>query len=93
MKYLRVLWKHSLAAEPVELLSEIDEEGFEVRKIEVFRDGQKCYASKIESERGTRLSVEPIPCLADIASDPQFVPEQISRDEFDLAWETRRSLL
>ena len=92
MKYLRVLWKHSFADEPVELLSEIDEAGFEVRKIEIFRNGLKGYASKTESENGTRLGLEPVPCVADIASDNQFVPEEIPRDEFDVAWENRRGL-
>jgi hypothetical protein len=89
-RYLRVLWKHSFASEPVELLSELDEARFELRKIEIFRDGQKGYASSTESERGTGLSLEPIPSLADIASDPQFLPEEISREEFELAWENRR---
>jgi hypothetical protein len=92
MKYLRVLWSHSSADEPVELLSELDEARFEVRKVEVFRNGQKGYASNDESERGTRLGLEPVPCLADIASDPQFLPEEISSEEFDLAWRNRHRL-
>jgi hypothetical protein len=92
MMYLRVLWKHSFADEPVELLSELDEARFEVRKVEVFRDGHKGYASNTESERGTELGVEPIPHLAEIASDPQFLPEEISREEFDVAWKNRHSL-
>ena len=92
MTYLRVLWKHSLADEPVELLSELDERRFEVRKVEVFRGGHKGYAGHTESGRGTRLSLEPVPCMTDIASDPQFLPEEISREEFDLAWQDRRGL-
>jgi hypothetical protein len=92
MKYLRVLWKHSFADQPVELLSELDEARFEVRKVEIFRDGPKGYASNDESERGTCLGVEPVPCLIDIASDPQFMPEEISSEEFDLAWRNRHCL-
>ena len=89
MMYLRVQWKHCLEDEPVELLSELDEARFEVRKVEIFRDGRKGYASNTESERGACLSIEPVPGLAEIASDPQFLPEEISKEEFDLAWKNR----
>jgi Domain of unknown function (DUF6881) len=91
MMYLRVLWQHSFADEPIELLSELNAARLEVRKIEVFRDGRKGYASSTESKRGTRSSVEPVPCLADIASDPQFLPKEISSEQFDLAWKNRHS--
>src|SRR5258705_13531981 len=40
MQYIRVRWKHALPDEPVELLSELDSESWEVRKVEVFRDGR-----------------------------------------------------
>jgi uncharacterized protein DUF6881 len=40
MKYVRVGWKHQHPAEPVALYSELDDNRFEVRKIEVFRNGR-----------------------------------------------------
>jgi hypothetical protein len=92
MSYLRVLWKHSLADEPVELISELDESRFEVRKVEIFRDGCKGFASKAESARGTSLSIEPIPDLTEIAADPQFCAEEILREEFDLVWNNGQDL-
>ena len=61
LKYLRVLWRHSFADDPVELLSEIDDARLEVRKIEIFRDGRKGFASRTESGRDTYLGVEALP--------------------------------
>jgi hypothetical protein len=92
MKYLHVLWRHSLVDEPVELLSEIDDVRFEVRRIEIFRDRRKGFASSTESGGDTRLSVEALPSLAEIASDPQFQPHEISKHEFELAWKNRNSM-
>ncbi len=89
MKYIRVKWEHTFDNEPVELISELDEALQEVRKIEVFRDGRKGFASKAESTGGTRLSLESLPSLAEIASDPQFKPAEISKREFEEAWSNR----
>ena len=86
MKYLRVLWRHTFADEPVELLSEIDEARLEVRKIEIFRDGRRNFASRTESGGDALLSIEALPSLAELASDPQFEAEQITKHEFELAW-------
>jgi hypothetical protein len=34
MKYLKVVWVHDLPGEPVLLYSEVDDEGWEIRKVE-----------------------------------------------------------
>jgi hypothetical protein len=48
-----VLWHHDRPDEPVALYSEIDS-GFEVRKVEVHRDGRHEYADRSRStERPT----------------------------------------
>ncbi len=44
MKYIRVKWNHLFSDEPVLLFSELDDARWEVRKIEVFRDGHQGYA-------------------------------------------------
>ena len=81
-----------MAEEPLELISEIDESRLEVRKVEIFHDGRKGFASKTESVRGTCLSTEPLPHLTDIAADPQFFAEEISKEKFDLAWKNREAI-
>jgi hypothetical protein len=80
MKYLRVGWKHPHAEEPVILYSELDADRWEVRKVEVFRNGRRDYASVDGSSGGTRLGKVPIPELTEIAKDPQFEPCEISRE-------------
>ena len=86
MNYIRVNWKHDLPSEPTCILSEVDDDGWEQRKVEVFRNGVMGYASRVRSAGGTGLSKEPLPSLSDIASDPQFEPMKISPEEFEDVW-------
>ena len=84
--FIRVYWRHSSPDEPVELLSELDGERFEVRKVEIWADGRSGYASQAEEVGGTRLGELPVPPLSEIAADPQFEPHEISEAEFDQRW-------
>lgn len=54
MWYLKVLWLHDFADEPVELLSEIGPDGYEMRKVERYRDGRLDFAD--ETREPARLS-------------------------------------
>ncbi len=91
MNYIQVKWKHVFPAEPVLMYSELDENRWEVRKVEVFPDGHRGYASTAGSFGGTRLGKEPIPPLAEIAADSQFEPAEISREEFERVWANRQN--
>ena len=91
MKYIRVKWNHKHQDEPVLLYSELDAERWEKRKVEVFRDGRCGYASADESCGSTQLGEEPIPPLAEIASDPQFEPVEIVEQEFEEVWAKRKT--
>jgi hypothetical protein len=86
MRYLKVRWTHSHPNEPVTLYSEIDEAGWEVRKVEVFRHGEYGYSSASGSIGSTRLSLEPLPSLSKIAAQPQFEPSEIAPEEFEEVW-------
>ena len=44
MEYLKVKWRHHHPDEPIEIYSEINQDRWEVRKVEVFRDGTSTYA-------------------------------------------------
>ena len=44
MRYISVEWLHKFENEPVRLLSELDDEGFEIRKVEIFSDGSMGFA-------------------------------------------------
>lgn len=90
MTYIKVKWNHPNANDPVLLYSELDSKRLEVRKVEVFQDGHCNYASVDESSGSTRLGKEPIPSLAEIASDSQFEPIEIPIIEFEEIWANRK---
>lgn len=60
MGYLRVEWTQHNPEMPVEIYSELDEDRWEVRKVEVFADGRVQYSDGVESTGRTDLSELPI---------------------------------
>jgi hypothetical protein len=89
MQYLKAHWTHNFANEPVWLYSELDDDRWEVRKIEVFPDGSVGFAAPGESSGGTRLGESPIPPLEEINRDGEFVAEVIDRAQFEDQWSRR----
>ncbi|WP_329072603.1 DUF6881 domain-containing protein [Amycolatopsis sp. NBC_01480] len=90
--YLRVAWHHNLVEEPVDLLSEIDDDGWEIRKVEVYRDGRADWADRSAATGRTMLSEARMPELAEIAAQVEFTPVVIKAEEFEAAWaDARRS--
>ena len=86
MTYLKVKWIHAYVDEPVLIYSELDDERWELRKVEIFPDGRMLYADpEVEFEK-TGLSTMPLPSLEEIAADPEFEPEVISKAEFEKVW-------
>ena len=90
MTYIKINWIHSHADEPILLYSELDESRREKRKVEMFPRGHCGFASSTESASSTRLGEAPIPPLAEIGSDPQFIPVEIAKQEFEEVWRKRR---
>jgi len=91
LNYLYVQWLHEHPTEPVQLFSELDDQRWETRKVEIFRDGTKGYAAQDEEIEGTRLSELPVPLVTEIAADPQFIAREITREEFEEVWDARTS--
>lgn len=89
MKYILVIWMHHFENEPILLYSELDDSRFETRKVEIFRDGKKGYASENEEFGSTRLGSEPVPPITEIAMDSEFDPKEITREEFEKVWADR----
>jgi len=85
--YLRVEWKHIHADDPVMLYSELDEDRWEVRKVEVFADGRMTYAGGTGSSGHTRLGEVQVPSVDEIAKNAGLTPVAISREEFETSWE------
>ncbi len=86
MRYQAVRWLHDLDDQPVVLYSEIDDEGWEVRKVEEYRSGRLDVADAVTTTGSTVLSETPIPPLEDIVTQPEFEGNPITKDEFEDVW-------
>ena len=93
MKYLKVKWIHSKGEEnePILIYSEIDNDGWEKRKVEVYGDGCSSYASNEKCSGDTKLSLEPIPNIGIINSQDKFSATEIQMSEFERVWESAQS--
>lgn len=85
-RYIDIRWEHSNASDPVRLISSIKADGFEDKKIEVFRDGSIGYATQSSKSGDTELGSAEVPLLAEIVSQPEFTGRAISAEEFEALW-------
>lgn len=90
MSYIKVKWIHSFPDDPVWLYSELNADRWETRKVEIFADGSRGYASATESGGETCLGEVPVPPLLEISSDPEFEPVEITKEEFEDVWSKRK---
>ncbi|CAN0620355.1 conserved protein of unknown function [Burkholderia multivorans] len=81
-----VVWKHAFEAEPVRLISVLDKDRYEVRKLEFFRDGRVGFADATRSALGTELGKIPVPSVAEINADPQFKAREATFEMFETLW-------
>ena len=89
--YVRLDWIHDHEDEPHLIYSELDDERYETRKIEVFKDGRIVKVSEDHPESGsTGLAVLPIPTIEETnaISEEQFHAEEISAAEFEDLWKS-----
>lgn len=87
MTYIKVKWLHTRPNSPTLLYSELDPDFWEMRKVEAYADGRKDFADRESRSGSTKLGIEPLPPLEQIAADPEFEPVIISADEFESVWE------
>lgn len=86
MQYLMVEWIHELKDEPYVIFAEIDQNMYEVRKLELFRNGNVGFATKFSEYGGSILANHPYPSLGEIASNPEFNLKTIFKEEFEKVW-------
>jgi hypothetical protein len=89
--YVRLEWIHDHEDEPDLIYSELDDERYETRKIEVFKDGRMVKVSEDHPESGsTGLAVLPIPSIEETnaISEEQFHAAEISAAEFEDLWKS-----
>ncbi|MFA8019592.1 DUF6881 domain-containing protein [Bremerella cremea] len=83
---MKVEWLHSNDQYPILLFSELDEDRMEIRKVEQYRDGNVGFADHERATGDTQLSIEPLPSIEHISSDPEFLPTRITHQEFEEVW-------
>lgn len=86
MQYIKVKWIHSFPNEPIWLYSELDDDRWEIRKVYIFPDATIEYAGPDGNTGSTMLGLEPVPSLEEISTNPVFVAEEISAEEFEDVW-------
>lgn len=59
MEYIDVQWLHEDAGFPVRMISELDDERWETRKLEFYADGRVGMADRSLELLGTRLGLAP----------------------------------
>jgi hypothetical protein len=74
----------------VQIFSEISEGRYEVRKVEMFRDGRLDWADERRWSPSTMLGEVPVPSLEEINMQQEFTAAVISAAEFEQAWVTAR---
>lgn len=86
MEYIDVEWIHQSAADPVRLVSELDADRYETRKLEFFPNSRVGYASQHSNSPGTELGIVPVPPLAAINQSPEFNGVTIGAQWFESLW-------
>ncbi len=81
-----VMWKHDSDTEPIRLVSVLNQNRYEICKLEFFRDGRVGFSDEKRSALGTQLGLLPVPALSEINADPQFVARETTMEAFETLW-------
>jgi hypothetical protein len=86
MRYQRIVWASSLESEPVHLYAEIDSDGYEVRKVDEYRNGHLDRADRNGGSGSTFVSDYYVPEIERVSAIRDFEATAISADEFETVW-------
>jgi hypothetical protein len=88
--YIRVEWRHDLQDEPVLYYSELGDDRYETRKVQLYRDGRSEWADGSHESDRVGLSEIPFPPLEEISGQPEFMANSVSAEEFEEVWNASR---
>jgi len=91
MKYLHVKWRHDLPHQPTDIYTELDDDRWETRKVEVFADGRIQYADGVDSTGKTDLGELPSPTLRERRPSDVLTTTEIDETTFEHMWHLARS--
>ncbi|MGW1197289.1 DUF6881 domain-containing protein [Streptomyces sp. NPDC002536] len=86
-EYWKVLWHHDFQEEPVVLIMEIDQDGYETKKVQEYRDGRILMADEHHEGRTIGLSEIAVGSIDEVAAQPEFSAHVISNAKFEEWWD------
>lgn len=86
MECWQVHWLHDFEVEPDVIYSEVGGDGYEVRKVQHYRDGRVLKADELHDFAEIGLSEVPVGSIDDVARQPEFRARLISRSDFEVVW-------
>lgn len=86
MEIIDVLWEGRSSDEPHRLVSLLNTQRFETRKLEFFRSGEVGSASESHKTTRTALGSMAVPSLEEINADPEFSGKPMLAPEFEQLW-------
>ena len=89
--HLKVYWLHDFPDEPTIIYSEVDDNGWEIRKIEQYRDGRADIAYSDIETGSTRLAEVQYSPIEEISAQDEFWPALITSADFAAAWGSARA--
>jgi uncharacterized protein YpuA (DUF1002 family) len=87
MAYERTEWRHDNPNSPVDIYSELDEDRWEVRKVEVFADGRMQYSDGVDSTGDSGLSEVPLPPITPREPGSPLHVTVVDEETFDRMWD------
>lgn len=84
--FVKVCWDHEFDVEPIETFSELDDDGYELRKVEVYKDGRFDWVDASRETDTIGLGEVPFPALEEINRQDEFRADIITAAEFEVAW-------
>jgi len=86
MSFIKTTWVYARPDRPVRLYSELDEDRWEVRKVNVYSDGHCAYADEHNEVGGVMLSDQPFLPLSELSDTQELRTIEISSEEFEHIW-------
>jgi hypothetical protein len=81
MLYYKTIWNHTNDYDPIVMYSSIDEERYEMKRLDIFRDGHVAY---FDTRTPMELSEDPYPSDFDeINATDEFDVSEISSIDFE----------